>query len=157
MTTFLFEEKQRMFATWGGKLVTLLLVAFIVITALQKPFSVPFVALLVYCVVLLGVLWLFYVATLYTQVSAQGIVLQYPPFFKSKEIDWQDLAEAKVRAYSPLREFGGWGVRGVSSQNRAYNIAGNYGLQLVFNDGKRLLIGTQQPQKLAKVMADIEL
>jgi hypothetical protein len=106
---------------------------------------------------LLGVLWLFYIATLYTQVSAQGIVLRYPPFFKSKEIDWQDLAEAKVREYSPLKEFGGWGVRGMSSQNRAYNIAGNYGLQLVFKDGKRLLIGTQQPQKLTEVMTNIEL
>ena len=157
MTTFLFEEKQRMFTTWGGKLVALLLVVFIIITALQKPFSVSFIASLICCIILLGILWLFYAATLYIQVSAQGIVLRYPPFFKSKEISWQDLAEAKVRKYSPLKEFGGWGVRGMSSQNRAYNIAGNYGLQLVFTDGKRLLIGTQQPQKLEEIMANIEL
>lgn len=157
MTTFLFEEKQRMFTTWGGKLVTLLLVVFIVITALQKPFSVSFIASLICSVILLGILWLFYVATLYIQVSVRSIVLQYPPFFKSKEINWQDVAEAKVRKYSPLKEFGGWGVRGMSSQNRAYNITGNYGLQLVFNDGKRLLIGTQQPQKLEEVMTKIEL
>jgi hypothetical protein len=57
------------------------------------------------------------------------------------------LAEVKVREYRPLAEYGGWGVRGFG-KNRALNVSGNFGLQLVMKDGAKMLIGTQKPQEL---------
>jgi hypothetical protein len=55
----------------------------------------------------------------------------------------------QVRTYQPLKEYGGWGLKG-TSKNRAYNMSGKEGLQLELKDGRRVLIGTRKP-------ADIEV
>lgn len=65
-----------------------------------------------------------------------------------------EIAGAEARTYRPLHDFGGWGVRGTGS-NRAYNVSGDQGVQLVLNDGKRILIGTQRPADLAAAIAAI--
>ena len=71
-------------------------------------------------------------------------------------------------------EYGGWGKRnGIAggnkwykmkfsigkvrfpqfeSNNIAYNMSGNIGLQLVLNNNKRILIGTQKPEDLSDVL-----
>lgn len=56
------------------------------------------------------------------------------------------------RTYSPLGDYGGWGIRGLPG-NLAYNVWGKAGLQLIFQSGNRLLLGTQQPQVLRQVLA----
>jgi hypothetical protein len=40
-------------------------------------------------------------------------------------------------------------------KNRAFNATGNIGLQLVFKDGKKLLIGTQKPAEIEAVLASL--
>jgi hypothetical protein len=47
-----------------------------------------------------------------------------------------------------LAEYGGWGVKGFSGKNRAYNISGNIGLQLTLKNGYKILIGTNNQEKL---------
>ncbi len=69
--------------------------------------------------------------------------------FRSSEI-----AGAAARTYRPLREFGGWGIRGWGA-NRAYNLYGDQGVQLVLTNGNRILIGTQRPQELEAAIASI--
>jgi hypothetical protein len=56
-----------------------------------------------------------------------------------------------VRAYDPLGEYGGWGLKG-SSGNRALNIAGDQGLQLELQNGQRLLLGTQRPAEVTQAL-----
>lgn len=53
------------------------------------------------------------------------------------------------RTYSPLGDYGGWGLPG----NLAYNVWGPHGLQLVFRSGNQLLLGTQRPAELLAVLA----
>jgi len=57
------------------------------------------------------------------------------------------LDKVYLRKYSPIGEYGGWGFR-----YGAYNIKGSQGLQLKFKNGKMLLIGTQRPEELQKVL-----
>jgi hypothetical protein len=65
-----------------------------------------------------------------------------------------EIAGASARTYRPLREFGGWGIRGWGA-NRAYNVSGDQGVQLVLTNGNRILIGTQRPQELEAAIESI--
>ena len=66
------------------------------------------------------------------------------------------IATYYVRQYSPLLEYGGWGMRfGIFGKGNAWNISGDKGLQLVFTNQKKLLIGTNQPEKLAAILEKI--
>lgn len=42
-------------------------------------------------------------------------------------------------------------------KGRAFNVSGNIGLQLEFINGEKLLIGTQNPEKLRNVLEDLKM
>jgi hypothetical protein len=58
---------------------------------------------------------------------------------KKKFFSWEEIEKISVREYSPLFEYGGWGIRRGKS-GRAYNVKGNIGLQLVLKNGKKILL-----------------
>jgi len=85
--------------------------------------------------------------TLKTSATEKGLYYRYMPFqFKTHEISWDKVDSAYVREYRPVKEYGGWGFRGSFKRGKAINLKGDVGVQLVFKDGKRLLIGTQKPE-----------
>lgn len=87
-----------------------------------------------------------------TCISKEGINVRFIPFiWRQKTYRWDNLENVYIRDYKPIGEFGGWGVRGFRN-NRALNISGNKGLQLVFKDGNRLLIGTQKANEIERVL-----
>jgi TATA-box binding protein (TBP) (component of TFIID and TFIIIB) len=51
-----------------------------------------------------------------------------------------------------MLEYGGWGIRCGWHGKKVYNISGNRGVQLVFKNGKRLLIGSQKPDDFANAL-----
>lgn len=69
-----------------------------------------------------------------------------------RQIGLQEVVSAEAVAYSPLADYGGWGIRGWG-QNTALNARGNRGVRLTLRDGRRVLIGSQQPEKLAEALA----
>jgi hypothetical protein len=102
---------------------------------------------------------LFYFLTLKTRVEENGIYVRFIPFhLKEIFIAWDQLENCSVRTYSPLGEYGGWGIKyGLGGAGKVYNVSGNQGLQLVFKDGSRLLIGTQKPQELQEILNKLDL
>jgi hypothetical protein len=86
-----------------------------------------------------------------TQITADGLVLNYFPFFSGKKIYWSEIQELFIREYNPLAEYGGWGIK-FGPSGSVYNVRGNTGLQIIFHDGSRLLIGTGQPNAINKVL-----
>lgn len=64
------------------------------------------------------------------------------------------IASVAARRYRPLREYGGWGIRGFG-RNRAYNVSGAQGVQLVLANGNRVLIGSQRSGELAGAIESI--
>jgi hypothetical protein len=68
--------------------------------------------------------------------------------FRTRNIPIHDIHEAQPREYSPMAEFGGWGVRMGRDGCRAYNAYGSMGVQLTLTDGSRILIGTQKAEAL---------
>ena len=89
-----------------------------------------------------------------TQVKNDGIYVRlFPLQLSFKFFPWNNLSECFVREYNPVAEYGGWGLRlGLFGKGTAYNISGNKGLELQFNNNKKLLIGTQKPEELQQVI-----
>lgn len=66
---------------------------------------------------------------------------------KYKKIALDEVQKFYIRSYSPLKEFGGYGIR-TNKGGTAYNVSGKKGLQLELKGGKKFLIGTQKPELL---------
>lgn len=64
-----------------------------------------------------------------------------------KVVPYADIAELESVEYQPIREFGGWGMRGFGKR-RAWTARGNHAVKLTFVDGSELLIGSDHPQRL---------
>jgi hypothetical protein len=86
-----------------------------------------------------------------TVVEPGGISVGLLPFTRRK-IAAEEIDRFYARTYKPLREYGGWGLRG-RGNNRAYNMSGDQGLQLELTNGDRILIGTQRPHELEAAIA----
>lgn len=141
----LFTEKQR-FTQWWLWLIMILAVAF----AFYYEESTLEMA-----VALIIPIFLF-VLNLETEISKEGISVRFFPFhLKKKFFSWDEIAKAEVREYSPLLEYGGWGIRRGKS-GVAYNVKGNMGLQLVLKSGKKILIGTQKTEELKQILVERE-
>jgi hypothetical protein len=91
-----------------------------------------------------------------TRITDTGIYYRFIPFqFKETLIEWHELKDAYVRTYDSFNEYGGWGIRtGTNKTGRAINTSAssNQGLQLHYNDGKLLLIGTRRPDEIQLIL-----
>lgn len=95
---------------------------------------------------------LFFVLRLRTCIDERGIHFQFIPFhLKEKTVDWSTLEACYTRTYEPIKEFGGWGYR-IGFKGRALNVKGNQGIQLIYKNGKKLLLGTQNPEDVQQVI-----
>jgi len=63
-----------------------------------------------------------------------------------------DVAEVEVRKFSPLADFGGWGIR-YNGKTTAYFLSGSRGVELKLKNGKQYLIGSDTPERLKAVVA----
>jgi hypothetical protein len=120
---------------------------------LDRPFGskpAPDIGVLIIGIVFgLGLPLLFYRAKLTTEVVREGIHYRFFPFHLStQKIPLGGVKTCEVITYSPLRDYGGWGIR-YGSRGKAYNVSGNRGVRLELSNGKRILFGSQKPEELA--------
>ena len=59
-----------------------------------------------------------------------------------------DISSVEVHSYSPLRDFGGYGIR-FNKEMKAYFLRGNRGVKITTPAGKKYLIGSDHPERLA--------
>lgn len=88
----------------------------------------------------------FYWMRLIVEVREEHLYIRFVPISRM-EIPVTQIKTATTRTYSPLGEYGGWGIRGLSSR-RAYSISGNRGVQLELIDGRIVMIGSDKPEAL---------
>jgi hypothetical protein len=113
-----------------------------------QSFSPWVVGLVLAVVVLLGAILLM---RLTTTVTPDAVSISYGILYRTR-IPLSEVARAEAIEYSPIREYGGWGIRG-SSRRRALNARGNLGVLLTRADGTTLLVGTQHPRDLLDALA----
>jgi len=85
------------------------------------------------------------------EVDDQELRCTYRPFF-TRRIPLDSIQRVEARTYRPILEYGGWGIRWWPRHGWAYTLAGNQGVQLHFDDGRKLLIGTDRPAELARAI-----
>lgn len=91
-------------------------------------------------------------ARLITEVRSDGIYVRFFPI-RWNAIPYATIASCHARTYRPIRDYGGWGIRW-GREGKAYIAGGTEGLQLLLNDGRKLLIGTRRlPEFEAAVRA----
>jgi len=160
--TILFSENQRFKQLWIWAIIILINGIFIFGIFQQLYKGVPFgtkimsdSGLIIGLVTCILFDLLFWSLKLKTSISKEEIHVQFTPFhLKSRTYLWSEISQASVRKYSPIMEYGGWGIRGFRS-NRAFNVSGKIGLQLEFKNGNKLLIGTQKGQEINDLLVQL--
>lgn len=152
----IFIEKQR-FSQWWLWLLLLLVVSNLVREFLNGTVEEK-QALFFSALTLTLTSVLFAIMKLETSIDNNGISVRFFPFhLKKKHFNWDQLESCSIRTYKPVIEYGGWGIRKTfSGKGTAYNVKGKVGLQLVFKNGDRLLIGTQKAEKLNEVLKTLD-
>ena len=104
-----------------------------------------------------AIILLFMSFRLDTRIDESGVWYRFFPLqAKMGCVVWADVEKAYIRKYNPILDYGGWGIRfGLGGKGKAYNISGNIGLQLELKTGKKILFGTQQPDKIKEFLVQL--
>jgi hypothetical protein len=87
-----------------------------------------------------------------TEVRRDGVYVRFIPFHRTfQRIPFADFNRYEMRVYNPMAEFGGWGIRH-GREGRAYNIAGNHGIEFTFIDRSKLLVGSQRVREFLQAI-----
>jgi len=149
-----YSEKQR-FRQWWIWLSILISPAFFLGIVLQQivlgsPVSYVMVIL---AIVLGGGLPLFiYTMGLDTEVRDCGVCIRFKPFHRKWiVIGFDSVMKAETWTYSPLKDYGGWGIR-YGRNAKAYNVSGNKGVMLTLPDEQNLMIGSGNHEVLCSAI-----
>lgn len=88
-----------------------------------------------------------------TRVTARHVAIQYGYWPWAKTLRLEDIAHCRAVTYNPLRTFGGWGIKKSRSGIWAYTVGGNRGLLIVMADGRKFLVGSDDPEATADAVA----
>jgi len=147
----MFEEKQHFINKW----ILLIFGTLFIIIMYRNRFDFALLSHRPDLWIMLSVFLLLYFLRLKTKIDQQGIHIRFIPFVWNKLITWDQVEKVYGRTYT-LMDFGGWGYR-FSSQGIAYNTKGKYGLQLILKNGKRIMIGTQKPKEIERVLSQLNI
>ncbi len=73
---------------------------------------------------------------------------------KILQIKMADITGVELHSFSPLQDFGGYGIR-FNREMQAYYLQGDRGVKITTRDGKKYLIGSDHPQNLAAVIDSV--
>ena len=89
-----------------------------------------------------------------TQVRTRGVYVRMRPL-PWAHITPESIVAHRAVTYRPIRDYGGWGLRRTLRGDRAYNASGNRGVRLDFADGRHVLVGSQDADRLDRAVAGI--
>jgi hypothetical protein len=99
-----------------------------------------------------GVLLASFYGGMRTTVTRDRITVRFgTPGLRALRLAASDVAQVDLRPYLPLQEFGGYGIRR-NSRTSGYFLKGGVGVEIATRQGRRLLIGSDRPERLAEVI-----
>ena len=141
----LFEEKQKFTQWW----LWVILLSFPIISV--GPFDDNEINVY-YVLIGLAIPLLFYLFELRIKVNNDGLHYQFFPFhLKFYTIKMDEIESFKAMEYSPLKEYGGWGIK-YGFKGKAYNVSGNKGVKIFLKNGANIMFGSQKHKELAKAL-----
>jgi hypothetical protein len=138
-----FHEEQRFSLRW---IRTLLVIAVlpVVVVFLIRGVVLP---LLIVPLILFAVGVLLAFARLVVDVDREAIRVAFHFLWPKRRIPISEVRKAEATKYSPLLDYGGYGVR-LGLRGWAFNVSGHEGVLVETNDGSRLMISSQRPKEL---------
>ncbi|HEY6203606.1 MAG TPA: hypothetical protein VI056_11250 [Candidatus Limnocylindria bacterium] len=86
-------------------------------------------------------------ASLETTVDREAITVAFHFLWPKRRIPLSDVRKGEATKYSPLLDYGGYGVR-LGFHGRAWSVSGDEGVLVEANDGSHVMIGSQRPKEL---------
>lgn len=84
-----------------------------------------------------------------TRVTNRGLEIRWGLLeLIRKPILFDEIVHAEAVTYSPLSEFGGWGIRVGGKKKKAWTVRGNRALLLHLEDGTRFYLGSDRPERI---------
>lgn len=149
-----FKETQRFDQKWLLILMAVVLIVTLIPVLLVLQNETSSSALLAssigFFTILIVSIFLF-LLKLETTIDKHGIHYRFYPLIGRKTIPWNEISACYVRTYSPITEYGGWGIRW-GFHGKAYNTKGDKGIQVVLKSGKKILFGTQNEVEAKSVI-----
>jgi hypothetical protein len=112
-----------------------------------------------------GLLFLtFFILSVYVRLITVRLVTELRPeqlsiamkgFWRRTRIAIADIRAAAAVEYDAVAEYRGYGIRS-GPRGQAYIASGSQAVQLELRDGRKLLVGSQQPQELARRIAEAQ-
>ena len=95
----------------------------------------------------------FYLLELRVTINKEGINYQFFPIhLKSYTIKFNEMEDFKAVCYSPLKDYGGWGIR-YRFKGTAYNVKGNKGVKInLKNKNRHILFGSQKTEAFVQTL-----
>lgn len=94
---------------------------------------------------------------LITEVRRDGLYIRFVPFHVHyRSFMLKDLISYKSITYSPLKRFGGWGLRFNLEGETAYNMDGNQGIELKLRKNQTVVVGSRHPEELVKALDKVK-
>ena len=156
MNTYYFKELQRVRQIWVYALILAIFGLWIWQLVQQVVMGIPFgtkpapdVMVILLGIIPIAALALMLTLKLETTVDSNGVSYRMWPFHRNfRQIKAGDIEKWEVKKYSPIGDYGGWGIRvGWGRNGMAFNMSGNMGAWFELKNGKRILIGTRKPEE----------
>ncbi|MDY7081777.1 MAG: DUF6141 family protein [Halobacteria archaeon] len=145
----LFREIQRFRQPWLWGLVILTMLVALFLVSVNGIVLIELVLLSVFP----AVFGIFYSAKLTTEVHKDGVYIKFFPFHLSRQhVSFDEIESYRRKKYSPVFDYGGWGIRTNSSRETAYTVSGNLGILLHRSSKPSLMIGTQNPREFVEAI-----
>ena len=142
------EQSMRQWWLWALLLMIASIAVYVFIAQILYGQSVgdnpmPDYATYLFLIFSYALILLFLKLKLVTEIDSDGIRFRYIPFLK-KSYSWDEIESVRVVKYG----FVGYGIRYSFKYGTVYNTSGNRGLAVNLVNGKRFLIGTQNPEEV---------
>lgn len=156
----LFRETQR-FRQWHARVILAFPPAALLFITLRqivwhKPWGSPPTSnggLVFLSILLVAVYFRLITVKLVTVVTAGELSVGLRGLWKRRRIPVEQIRSAKAVTYDPVGEYGGYGIRS-GRRGLAYIARGNGGVELRVTGGKAILIGSQEPARLAAAIEE---
>jgi hypothetical protein len=90
-----------------------------------------------------------------TIVTREDIKIRWGIFgLRVLRLKISEIVEAGIHEFSPLRDFGGYGVR-FNREMKAYFLRGTRGVKFTMTNGKKYLIGSDHPEQMHAVVSSL--
>ncbi|SEO39778.1 hypothetical protein SAMN04487948_102233 [Halogranum amylolyticum] len=109
------------------------------------------------CVAVAVVLVVGFGATrLTTEVTDEEVTVSFPPFTHRKRISLDEIRHVERHVYRPATPLGHWGVHVGLGSPRSYNVSGEEGVELVYGENRRLVVGSRRPEELVDAVRRLQ-